>query len=178
MSAVESVITSFSALAEESLVHSPIYFSAHYIFIAIGFIILAVAVVALTFYLTRKKPIKTISSLKPSAPKTIDIAGIRNRYLAALKEVEIDFDTKKIKASVAHQRISMLVRLFYAEASGFHAEYLTLNDLKRTSKKSLTEAIGEYYPSEFDQLEKGPVSESVRKAESLIMSDEAIRRRG
>ena len=60
------------------------------------------------------------------------------------------------------------MRTFYYEALGFHAEVMTLEDLKQSHHKDLATLIGKYYPDEFDMLEQGLVAQSAQKARDLI----------
>ena len=153
--------------------YGPFYYSLAWLFVGILFLLLTVAVIALIFHLTRKKEIKTIANLKPQAPKTIDIEALKAKYLAMVDEVEGQFNTHKTKASVAHQQLSLIVRLFYYEALGFHADVLTLNDLKKSRYEHLTQVIERYYPDEFDGLEKGSVANSANMARELIKEQHA-----
>lgn len=153
--------------------YSPFYYSLAWLFIGIVFLLMAISVVVLIYYLTRKKEIKTIANLKPQAPKVIDIEALKAKYLAMIDEVEAQFNARKTKASVAHQQLSLIVRLFYYEALGFHADVLTLNDLKKSRHEHLTQIIEKYYPDEFDGLEKGSVANSANMARELIKEQHA-----
>jgi GTPase Era involved in 16S rRNA processing len=126
----------------------------------------------LIFFFTRKKEIKTIAHLPATEPVIVDINAIRSKYLAIINDIVARFEAKKIKASEAHQELSLAVRRFYAEAYKFKAEFLTLSDLKKTNKKPLTETIEKYYPDEFDLLEKGSVADSAEIARRLINMEE------
>lgn len=170
-------VSYIAAIAQEGLVHEPASYAFQWTIIGLLFLLLAIGIICLVFFLTRKKPIKNLSSLKAEAPKAIDLSAIRAKYLAFVAEVESKYSSNQIKASEAHQSLSLIIRTFYAEAGGFHAEFLTLNDLKRTSKTTLAEAIEGYYPDEFDLLEKGSVASSAERAKNIIMADEAAGRR-
>jgi hypothetical protein len=148
--------------------YGPFYYSFIWLIVGILFLGLAVAIVALIFYATRKKEIKTIANLKPQAPKVIDIEALKAKYLAMVDEAERQFNNHKTKASKAHQQLSLIARLFYYEALGFHADILTLADLKKSRHERLTQTIEKYYPDEFDGLEKGSVSNSAEMARNLI----------
>ena len=100
--------------------YGPFYYSFAWLFVGILFLLMAIAVVVLIYYLTRKKEIKTITTLKPQAPKVVDIEALKAKYLAMVDEVEKQFNARKTKASVAHQQLSLIARLFYYEALGFH----------------------------------------------------------
>lgn len=150
------------------LMYGPFYYSFIWLIVGILFLGLAIAIVALIFYATRKKEIKTIANLKPQAPKVVDIEALKAKYLAMVDEAERQFNNHKTKASTAHQQLSLIARLFYYEALGFHADILTLADLKKSRHERLTQTIEKYYPDEFDGLEKGSVSNSAEMARNLI----------
>lgn len=171
------VVNQFSsALANSALMHEPMYYSIIWTFIGILFIGITGSILFMIFYVTRKKPINTIANLKPAKPVVKDIASIRKKYLLMVDEVEQRFGMRKIRAAKAHQELSLVVRLFYAEICGFHAEMLTLNDLKRSKNIKLANLIEKYYPEEFSGLDQRLVLDSGRKARELIMDDEAVAR--
>ena len=163
-----------AALASPSLMHEPMYYSIVWLFFGILFLGLILLIIFFILYTTRKKPIKSLSNLKPAKPQIKDIAAIRQKYLQMVDEVEQRFGTRKIRAARAHQELSLVVRLFYTEVSGFHAEVLTLSDIKRSKNIKLANLIDKYYPDEFDCLEHGSVLDSARKARELIMDSEAV----
>ncbi len=163
-------------LANPSLMHEPMYYSILWVFIGILFLGIICSIIAFILYVTRKKSLKTLANLKPKAPKFIDITALRKKYLALVDETEQRFGMRKIRAASAHQEFSLIVRLFYAEACGFHAEVLTLKDLKHSKNSKLATLIEEYYPEEFNGLNKGSVLDSGRKARELIMDNEALPR--
>lgn len=150
------------------LMYGPFYYGFIWLLIGLVFLGLAILIVVFIFYLTRKKEIKTIANLKPQAPKVIDIEALKAKYLAMVDEAEKQFNARKTKASTAHQQLSLIARLFYYEALGFHADILTLADLKKSRHERLTQTIEKYYPDEFDGLEKGSVSNSAEMARNLI----------
>ena len=150
------------------LMNGPFYYSIVWLVFGLLFLGSAIAVIVIIFYLTRKKEIKSLANLKPQEPKIIDMDALRAKYLAMIEEVVRLFKNHQTKASVAHQQLSLIVRLFYYEALGFHADILTLNDLKKSRHEHLTQVIEDYYPDEFDGLEQGSVAQSAEKARELI----------
>ncbi len=161
-------------VANPALMHDPMYYSVLWTFVGILFIGIVCLIIFMVFYFTRKKTIKTIANLKPIKPMTKDINAIRQKYLLMVDEVEQRFGMRKIRAAKAHQELSLVVRLFYAEICGFHAEVLTLSDLKRSNNVKLANLIEKYYPDEFSGLDYNSVLQSSRNARELIMDNEAI----
>ncbi len=150
------------------LMNGPFYYSFVWLLIGLLFLGIAIGIIVFIFYVTRKKEIKSLANLKPQEPKVIDLDALKAKYLAMVDEVERLFKNHTTKASVAHQQLSLIVRLFYYEALGFHADILTLTDLKKSRHEHLTQVIEEYYPDEFNGLEEGSVAQSAEKARELI----------
>ena len=163
--------------ADRTLMRDPAYYAITWRLIGLVFLIGAAVIVFLIFFSTRKKEIKTLAHLKPQAPVVIDLTELRNKYMGMVASVISRYNSHRIRASVAHQELSIIVRLFYAEAGGFHAEFLTLNDLKRSRVKRLAKVIEAYYPNEFNMLEQGSVTNAAEEARRLIMSNEPIERK-
>ena len=150
------------------LYYGPITYSPIWILIGLLFLGIALGIIAVVIYSTRKKEIRTIKTLKIHAPKVIDMNALREKYLRLINEAEGRFQKRQIKASQCHQQLSLLVRLFYYEAMGFHADIMTLSDLKKSNHKALVKLIDSYYPDEFDTLEKGSVADAAERARKLV----------
>ena len=93
---------------------------------------------------------------------------LKKKYIGLIDQAERNYNNHMIKASVAHQHFSLIVRMFYAEGLGFHADLMTLSDLKNSFKEDLVELIENYYPDEFDTLEKGSVKDAAERARELV----------
>ena len=150
------------------LYYGPITYSPIWILIGLLFLGIALGIIAVIIYSTRKKEIRTVKTLKIHAPKVIDMNALREKYLRLINEAEGRFQKRQIKASQCHQQLSLLVRLFYYEAMGFHADVMTLSDLKKSNHKALVKLIDSYYPDEFDTLEKGSVADAAERARKLV----------
>ncbi len=148
--------------------YDPIYYSFGWTMIGILFVLLALGLVILVFYLTRKKKVKSLATLKLKQPKVVDLNALKQKYIGLIDQAERNFNDHKIKASVAHQHFSLIVRLFYCEAVGFHAEIMSLRDLRRSNYTKLISTIESLYPDEFDTLEKGSVKTAAENARKLV----------
>lgn len=148
--------------------YDPINYSPVWFLVGLVFAGLAIGIIAIILYVTRKKEIKTISTLKIKPPKVVNMNVLRDKYIKLINEAEERFKRRQIKASQCHQQISLLVRLFFYEGMGFHADVMTLNDLKKSNYRNLEKLIGEYYPDEFDTLEKGSVADAAEKARKIV----------
>lgn len=129
---------------------------------------LAIGIIVAIIYITRKKEIKTISTLKITAPKVVNMNVLRDKYLKMINAAEERFKRRQIKASQCHQQLSLIVRLFFYEAMGFHADIMTLSDIKKSNYTKLAELVDGYYPDEFDTLEKGSVADAAEKARQIV----------
>ncbi|MBO4855532.1 hypothetical protein J5500_03975 [Candidatus Saccharibacteria bacterium] len=148
--------------------YGPLYYDPTWLLLGLLFLLMAVAIIVLIIYFTRKKEVKTLKSLKVTQAKPIDMEALKRKYIGLIDQAERDFNNHKIKSSVAHQHFSIIVRLFYAEGLGFHADILTLTDLKRTNYTMLIDTIEDLYPDEFDTLEKGSVATAAENARRLV----------
>lgn len=140
------------------------------IWTVIGIILLlaAAGMIFAVFYTTRKKEVKTVSTLKVYQPKIVNMNVLRDKYIKLINEAEERFKRRQIKASQCHQQISLLVRLFFYEGMGFHADIMTLSDLRKSNYKDLEKLIGDLYPNEFDTLESGSVADAAEKARKIV----------
>jgi GTPase Era involved in 16S rRNA processing len=150
------------------LYYGPISYSPIWVLLGLLFLGFAIGIVVVILYVTRKKEIKTVSTLKVSAPKVVNMNVLRDKYIKLINEAEERFKKRQIKASQCHQQLSLLVRMFYYEALGFHADVMTLSDLKKSNYTALVDLIDSYYPDEFDMLEKGSVANAAEKARQLV----------
>jgi hypothetical protein len=148
--------------------YGQINYSPIWLLIGLLLLVFAVGIVVGIFYVTRRKKIKTISTLKIKPPKVVDMNALCAKYIKMIDEAEESFKKRQIKASKCHQRISFAVRLFYFEAHGFHADIMTLTDLKKSKYDKLTKLVGDFYPNEFDTLEKGSVADAAERARAII----------
>lgn len=148
--------------------YGPFYYNPIWAIIGVAFLLAAIAVIFMIYYVTRKKEIKSLKNIAIKPPKIIDMNALKAKYLGMIDEVEKNFRARKVKSSVAHQQLSLIVRLFYYEALGFHADVLTLRDLKKSNYKSLTQTIEIYYPNEFDAIQRGSVADAATLARKLV----------
>ena len=155
-------------MSENSLFYGPTYYNISWTLIGVAFLLLAIGIIVAIFYFTRRKKIRTLSTLKVEQPKIVDLNELKKKYIGLIDQAERNYNNHMIKASVAHQHFSLIVRMFYAEGLGFHADLMTLSDLKNSFKEDLVELIENYYPDEFDTLEKGSVKDAAERARELV----------
>ena len=155
-------------MSDGDLFYGPVYYGISWTLIGLAFLILSVGIIVAIFYFTRRKKIRTLSTLKVEQPKVVDLNELKKKYIGLIDQAERNYNNHMIKASVAHQHFSLIVRMFYAEGLGFHADLMTLSDLKNSFKEDLVELIEHYYPDEFDTLEKGSVKDAAERARELV----------
>lgn len=151
-----------------SMLYGPLYYQPSWVFVTLLFLLMVAAIIGAIFYVTRKKEVRSLSTLEILPPKVVNLNALKHKYLRLIDQAEELFHRRKTKASTCHQQLSLLVRLFYYETMGFHAEIMTLSDLKRTHHTKLIQLIDEYYPDEFDCLEQGAVGQAAEKARRLV----------
>ena len=158
-------------MSGSSFYYGQISYSPLWVIIGLGLIAIAASIVLVIFRVTRRRNIKTLGTLHIKAPKVVNMNVLRDKYAKLINQAEERFIKRQIKASEAHQQLSLLVRLFYYEAMGFHADVMTLGDLKKSNYKRLEKLVGQYYPAEFDKLENGAVSQSAQRAREIVREE-------
>lgn len=155
----------------DAMLSEPFYYNIWWLIAALILFAVLGLTIGYIFYTTRRKQVKTLSNLRKLEPHTVDMNVLREKYLRLIDDVDKKYNSGRLKSSEAHQELSMLVRLFFCEAMGFHAEVMTLNDLKRTNYAKLAKLIDQYYPDEFDTLENGVVQQSIEHARDLVRDE-------
>jgi hypothetical protein len=119
---------------------------------------------------TRRRKQSTLSSLTPLVPKTVNIPALKSKYLKLIDDVEAGFRSKQYTARYSHQRLSILLRFFVFEASGFPAHVMTVSDLKISRYPKLGQLIDEYYPPEFAAIEAQDVDTALLSARTAVQT--------
>lgn len=148
--------------------YGPLYYNVWWTVAGVVLVLSAVAMVVVILFVTRKKSVKSLATLKIRQPKIVDMDALKQKYLRMVDQVEQNYANHMIKASVAHQRLSQIARLFYCEAVGFRADIMTLSDLKQSKYSALMKNIEKLYPDEFDTLEKGSVKNAADETRRLV----------
>ena len=151
-----------------NVMHGPVYYNYGWTILGLGFLLVTFCIVLVILRITRKKPVKTLSNVPMKPIVKPSMSELKLKYTNQIARVEADFNNRAIKASEAHQQISLAARAFFSEARNFKANYMTLQDLKKSRHKDLTAIIDEYYANEFDTLQRNSVHEAAEKARQLI----------
>lgn len=120
------------------------------------------------FSVTRKKPQRTLATLKPKPYAPPDITRLQEKYLSMLSELEEKYSDKKLSNKAVHQKLSCLVRFFAYEINGHRVDTLTLADLEKSRYENLTKAVRLYYPAEFAKFQESDVATSMALAREVI----------
>jgi hypothetical protein len=148
----------------------PIDYSVVWLILGIALILVLALYFAAILFFTRHKDIKTIGSLPILPAQPVDLTELKAKYLNLIADVEQSFNSRKVLSRDAHQRLSMIVRYFAFEASGFRAHIMTLSDIEKADRHNLAETIKQYYPPEFNGLNDGSVAEAAVAARGVVQS--------
>lgn len=130
----------------------------------------ATAWVGFVFWTTRKKVQKTIANLPTVQPILPDVAALKIKYLGLIGDIEKASLAKQMTNRQTHQKLSILLRFFVFEVSGFRAQVMTLGDIKLSRYPTLAATIQSYYPDEFSVVLRGSPADGINRARGLVES--------
>lgn len=136
--------------------------------IGIVLILLVALWIAYIFWTTRRRRPKTVATIKGLDVNGVDIVALRKKYLAFIEEISQECAAKTLTDRQVHQKLSILLRLFAFEASGFRAQVMTLADIRKGRFPKLGEAVETYYPNEFQAVIAGSSAEAIEKAKEVV----------
>jgi hypothetical protein len=93
---------------------------------------------------------------------------LQQTYLELVDEVHRAYADGTLDFREAHQRLSLVVREFAAQARGIRAQYMTLEDLRATQLAPLSATVGEIYPGAFSGAETGSFDAAADRARKLV----------
>ena len=147
---------------------APVLLSPLWLILGCVLVAIPLAWVGLIFWMTRERKQQTIATLSPK-PVFVPLADLKTKYLALIGEIETAFSQRSITPRQAHQKLSLLTRLFVFECSGFRAHIMTLSDLEKGRFPHLTEAIRAFYPAEFT------INESTTTPRAIVLAKELVK---
>lgn len=154
-------------MPDASTLNPPIQYSKIWLIIGLGLIIFILIWYAVAYWLTRRKPVKSLNTLKP-LPTGAELKRLKARYLQLIEEIYQRYLRQEISLRKLHQQLSTTVRAFAYEANHFPAPYLTLSDLQQSPYPTLATLIATYYPEEFAAITKGDAAVSVEAAKGVV----------
>lgn len=98
----------------------------------------------------------------------VDVPALRGKYEALISEVEAAHRSGELSVRAAHQRLSLLLRLFAYESSGIRAPHMTLAELRDGRDTPLSDAVAKLYPGEFEAVERGSVLDAAEVARRMV----------
>lgn len=145
----------------------PVMYSPWWAWLALGMLVLVLAWYVLAFLLARR-------GAPPEAPapppRAVLGPAMREKYLVFIDDVYRAHAAGELSYREAHHRLSLIVRLFAAEARGIRAQYMTLDDLRRVGFDPLTDTVAQLYPGAFSGEIRGSVDAAAIDAQELVRS--------
>ena len=136
----------------------------------VGLTIILTAWVIFVFWTTRKKRQRSLANLQPKVYIPPDISAIKQKYIGFIDQVSSDYLAGQITDRLAHQRLSMLSRLFVYEIKGHRVDTFTLLDLRRSRYQELVPVVEDTYGPAFSELMTGDVLRVSNSAKEVIMA--------
>lgn len=130
----------------------------------LAFAAIAYLVVWRVMRLYAKKKSMPVKALRVPA----DAGRIKEKYIAELDSIYMDFTQQKTDIRKAYQRMSVCIRRFVHEATGIRVQNCTLGDIGKMNMPMLYSLVKEYYAPEFAEHSEGDVIDSLIKTRSLI----------
>ena len=142
----------------------PVQYSPLWLVIGVMLVVLVAGWILFVLLLTRRRP--EPYEFAGSIPQLTET--VREAYLARIDDVRLRYDTGAVGFSDAHHELSALVRSFASEAQGVRAQYMTLDDLRRTPHRALAETVERLYPGAFSGTRAGRIDDAVHRANELV----------
>ena len=74
-------------MSDGDLFYGPVYYGISWTLIGLAFLILSVGIIVAIFYFTRRKKIRTLSTLKVEQPKVIDLNELKKKYIGLIRSL-------------------------------------------------------------------------------------------
>jgi hypothetical protein len=144
----------------------PVQYSPLWLVLGVLVIALVIGWYAFALVSTRRprEPAGAYTGMAPLAPPA------REAYLRRIDDVHHRYATGAVAFSDAHHELSALVRSFAAEARGIRAQYMTLDDLRKTEHHGLAATVEALYPGAFSGTATGSIDEATARASELVRS--------
>jgi len=143
-------------------------YQSQWLIIGSALILMTILWFVTIFWLTRRRTYRTVSTIGPKEIVGKDLEALRRKYLGLISEIQRLSMQQQLNARQVHQKLSMTVRLFAYEASGFRAQVMTLADIQKGRFPDLGSVIATYYPSEFGVFLRGSVEDAVARAQKVV----------
>ena len=143
--------------------YSPLMIILVIIFAALS---VGVAIFIIVMHFIHKNAAKNVRPVVEISPE--NRINIKQKYIAALNELEVKYREKKMSNRKAYQELSRIIRHFVYEATGIKVHNYTLQEIKSTNIVGLYEVVSECYAPEFAVDKNGEIFTSIAKARKVI----------
>ena len=146
--------------------YPPVQYSPVWLVIGVVLLVIVVGWIVFVLLLTRRRAerFEYVGSI-PELTSTV-----RDAYLARIDDVGRRYDAGDVSFSDAHHELSALVRAFASDAQGIRAQFMTLDDLRRTPHRALAETVERLYPGAFSGTKGGRIDDAMARASELVRS--------
>jgi len=144
----------------------PVQYSPIWLVLGILILLLIVGWYVFVLVITRRRR-QDVASGDPLAG-IVPGPGLRETYLTLVDDVVRAHAEGALDSRQSHQRLSLIVREFAAQARGVRAQYMTLEDLRATQLTPLSATVGELYPGAFGADETGSLDVAADRARTLV----------
>jgi hypothetical protein len=146
--------------------YGPVRYQSYWLPAGVGLLVIVAAWYCYVFWATR--------TVRPRTGRR-DLAATRARYHERIADVGQQSQLGAMSVRVAHQRLSELVRGYVAETGSIDARSMTLRDLRAADPEQpeirrVTDAIGAFYPPEFEVESRGDPAAAVAIAHQVVES--------
>jgi hypothetical protein len=146
--------------------YGPVRYHWYWLPVGIGLLVVVAAWYGYVFWTTR--------AARPGTPRR-NLAATRASYHERIADVGRQSQLGAMSVRVAHQRLSELVRGYVAETSSVAARSMTLRDLRVVDPEQpeigrVADAIGAFYPPEFEVESRGDPAAAVAIAHQVVES--------
>lgn len=142
--------------------YAPVAYSQGWTVLAIGIIALVIGWYLFVWLFHRRRT--------PAAQRLVVVAPeeLSTRYIHLVDNVEAAYAGGELSTRAAHQKLSLIVRLYAQEASGVPAGVMTLADLTEAKLTRVADTVARYYPTEFAADADGDVAQSAALARQAV----------
>ena len=149
----------------------PVQYSPLWGVLAVVVVLALAAFYVLVPYLTRSREARAPAPEIDASWLPIDVSALRGKYEQLITDVETAYNRGELSLRAAHQRLSLVLRLFAYETSGIRAPQMTLGELRELRDARaipLSDAVAKLYPGAFEAIERGTMVEAADVARRVV----------
>jgi hypothetical protein len=146
--------------------YPPVQYSILWMLLGLLILLVVIGWYVFVFVFNRRRPQPYASDPLPGIPH--QGTALRDTYLSLVDDIATAHAAGELDFREAHQRLSLVVREFAAQARGVRAQYMTLEDLRATPLAPLSATVGEIYPGAFSGDDTGSFDAAADRARRLV----------